>query len=81
MKAKEDNWERVFKGYEHSGLSQEAFCSEQGIPIAKFKYQWRKKIESGNHKVDGPTKSDKPSHFEPILISKQAAQGKIIKIF
>lgn len=69
MKSKEDYWERLFKGYERSGLSQEDFCSEQGIPIAKFKYQWRKKIESASQKVDAPNKLDEPSHFEPILIS------------
>lgn len=71
MKSKEEYWERVFKGYERSGLSQEDFCSEQGIPIAKFKYQWRKKIESGSHKADAPNKLDKTSHFEPILISNK----------
>lgn len=69
MKSKEEYWERLFKGYERSGLSQEEFCSERGIPIAKFKYQWRKRIASGNQKADAPNKSDKPSHFEPILIS------------
>lgn len=69
MKSKEEYWERLFKGYERSGLSQEDFCREQGIPIAKFKYQWRKKIEPGNRKLEAQDKSDKPSHFEPILIS------------
>ena len=67
MKAKEEYWERLFKGYERSGLSQEVFCSEQGIPIEKFKYQWRKRIASVSH--DSQNKSDKPSHFEPILIN------------
>lgn len=69
MKSKEEYWERLFKGYERSGLSQEDFCSEQGISIAKFKYQWRKRIESESEKTGAPIKSDKPSHFEPILIS------------
>ncbi|HAT4455383.1 TPA: hypothetical protein I9276_000350 [Legionella pneumophila] len=71
MKSKEEYWERVFKGYERSGLSQEDFCSEQGIPIAKFKYQWRKRIASGSQKADSQNRSDKPSHFEPILISNK----------
>ncbi len=72
MKSKEEYWERLFKGYEQSGLSQEDFCNEQGIPITKFKYQWRKKIETGSRKADSQNKSDNPSHFEPILISKKA---------
>lgn len=29
----------LFQESERSGLSQEFFCSERGIPIAKFKYQ------------------------------------------
>lgn len=69
MKSKEEYWERVFKGYERSGLSQEEFCSEQGISVTKFKYQWRKRIVSGSQKDDSQNKSAKPSHFEPILIS------------
>ena len=71
MKSKEEYWDRLFKGYERSGLSQEDFCSEQGIPIAKFKYQWRKKIGTGIRKDGAQNQSDNPCHFEPILISKK----------
>ena len=71
MKSKEEYWERLFQGYEGSGLSQEDFCSEQGIPIAKFKYQWRKRIVSGSQQSDSQNKLDNPSHFEPILISNK----------
>lgn len=70
MKSKEEYWERLFKGYERSGLSQENFCIGQGIPIAKFKYQWRKRIASESQKTDSQNKSDIASHFEPLLISK-----------
>ncbi|HAU3632962.1 TPA: hypothetical protein F7064_13105 [Legionella pneumophila] len=73
MKSKEEYWDRLFKGYERSGLSQEEFCSEQGIPISKFKYQWRKRIASENQKAPSQNKSDKPIHFEPILISNKDA--------
>jgi hypothetical protein len=69
MKIKDEYWERVFKGYEGSGLSQEEFCREQGIPIAKFKYQWRKKFGSRSKETKIQNSSDKLSHFEPILIS------------
>lgn len=71
MKSKEEYWDRLFKGYERSGLSQEDFCSEQGISITKFKYQWRKKIGVESRKANSQNISDKPSHFEPILISKK----------
>lgn len=70
MKSKEEYWDRLFKGYERSGLSQEEFCSEQGIPIAKFKYQWRKKFGTRGNKTTAQTRSDKPNYFEPVLISK-----------
>ncbi len=71
MKIKEKYWDGIFKGYECGGLSQEDFCREQGLPIATFKYQWRKRIASGSQKADSQNKSDKPSHFEPILISAE----------
>ena len=71
MKSKEANWDRLFKGYEQSGLSQEDFCNEQGIPLTQFKYQWRKKIGAGSKKTEPKNKSDTPSDFEPILICKK----------
>lgn len=71
MKSKEEYWERLFTGYERSGLSQEDFCSEQGIPIEKFKYQWRKKFGSRNNKPKSQNSFDKPIHFEPVLISNK----------
>jgi hypothetical protein len=81
MKSKEEYWGRLFKGYERSGLSQEDFCNEQGIPITQFKYQWRKKIGTGSRKADLQNKSDKPGDFEPILVSKKdsAHQEAIMK--
>ena len=69
MKSKEEYWGRLFKGYEGSGLSQEDFCSEQGIPIEKFKYQWRKKFGSRSNKKKSQNSFDKSIHFEPVLIS------------
>jgi hypothetical protein len=71
MKSKEAYWDRLFKGYEQSGLSQEDFCNEQEISLTKFKYQWRKKIGTGSKKTDPQNKSDNHGHFEPILISKK----------
>ena len=71
MKSREEHWEQLFKGYERSRLSQEDFCSEQGIPIEKFKYQWRKKFGSRSNKTKAQNSSDKPFHFEPVLISSK----------
>ena len=73
MKSKEDYWERLFTGYERSGLSQEDFCSEQGISIEKFKYQWRKKLRLRSNKPKSQISFDKPIRFEPVLISNKDA--------
>lgn len=67
MKTKEAYWERLLKGYEGSGLSQEDFCREEGIPVAKFKYQWRKRMASVSQKAN----SEKPIHFEAVRINKE----------
>ncbi len=68
MKAKEEYWEQLFKSYKRSGLSQEAFCGEQGISIPKFKYQWRKKFDSKSNQTNVQNSPDNFSPFEPILI-------------
>ncbi|WP_058478921.1 IS66 family insertion sequence element accessory protein TnpA [Legionella waltersii] len=54
-----------------SGLSQEDFCREQEIPIAKFKYQWRKRMVSGSQKANSQNNSEKPIHFEQVRISNE----------
>jgi hypothetical protein len=71
MKSKDEYWERLLKGYERSGLSQEAFCSAQGIPIEKFNYQWRKQFGTRSNKTKAQNNSDTSCPFEPILISNQ----------
>ncbi|WP_115707365.1 IS66 family insertion sequence element accessory protein TnpA [Legionella sainthelensi] len=76
MKSREEHWEQLFKDYERSRLSQEDFCSEQGIPIEKFKYEWRKKFGSRSNKTKAQNSSDKPIHFEPILISNKDSVHK-----
>lgn len=68
MKAKEEYWDQVFTSYERSGLSKEVFCSQQEIPIAKFKYRWRKKIESVSYMTAAQNLTDQVRHFEPIQI-------------
>ena len=70
MKAKKEYWDRLFKGYEKSGLTQKDFCKQQGVPFTKFKYRWRKKIASTASRT-GPKKRVN-NHFEPVLISKSA---------
>jgi hypothetical protein len=40
VKLEEDYWQKIIKEYEGSGLSQNNFCIQQGIPVAQFKYRW-----------------------------------------
>lgn len=46
-------WRELMKVYEDSGLSQQAFCQQQGIALSTF-YSWRNKLseqsELGNHR-------------------------------
>ena len=51
-------------------MRQEDFCSEQGIPIAQFKYQWRKKFGAKSNKTTEQNSSEKHGYFEPAVISK-----------
>jgi hypothetical protein len=50
VKLQKDYWRKLIKEYEGSGLSQNDFCSEKGIPIAQFKYRWRHEMESNGKK-------------------------------
>ncbi len=50
MKLEEDYWRKLIKEYEGSNLSQNNFCSQKGIPVAQFKYRWRKEVEVNSKK-------------------------------
>ena len=51
VKLAADYWQKIIKEYEGSGLSQNDFCSQQGIPVAQFKYRWRRELESDSKKA------------------------------
>jgi hypothetical protein len=52
VKLEEDYWQKIIKDYEGSGLSQNDFCSQQGIPVAQFKYRWRREMERTSNKKE-----------------------------
>lgn len=76
MKAKESDWERLFKGYKASGLSQLGFCKEQGIPFAKFKYQWRKRNKLISKPRRGIKKEQASPLFESVIIKGEQGSAR-----
>ncbi len=50
VKLQEDYWRKLIKEYEGSCLSQNDFCSQQGISVAQFKYRWRREMENDRKK-------------------------------
>ena len=58
-----DKWRNLIEEHEKSGLSQVAFCKQEGIPVSHFCY-YRSRIKVKNT----------PSHavFSPIHLHKQS---------
>ncbi|MDN5940068.1 MAG: hypothetical protein L0H83_15600, partial [Salinisphaera sp.] len=44
MGSKSDTWRGHLAGWRDSGLSQAAYCRQQGLALASFGY-WRRKLE------------------------------------
>lgn len=47
-----EKWQNILKKWEESGLTHEAFCSREKVPLSSF-YAWRKKLKTlgnGNQK-------------------------------
>jgi hypothetical protein len=87
VQLKEEDWCRLLKEYAVSGMTQNDFCLQQGIPVAPFKYRWRKEMEQKNRrKQSNLFGSITPSHFEEVSISgvdllpKEPSPLSVIKI-
>lgn len=70
VKLAADYWQKIIKEYEGSGLSQSDFCSQQGIPVAQFKYRWRREMErtSNNKERVEPRRLVVVPRFEEVSI-------------
>lgn len=69
MKSKVEYWQELIKQYEASRQSQEEFCIEKGIPLAKFKYRRRRQMEHKSiRQLVQSAKSPSLSRFEEISI-------------
>jgi hypothetical protein len=70
VKLKEEDWCRLLKEYAGSGLTQNDFCLQKGIPVAPFKYRWRKEMEQKNRIEQSELPPFvAPPRFEEVSIS------------
>ncbi len=53
-------WQGIIKKYEASGLSQQAFCTQQGLALSSF-YKWRKTLKTDTDSE--PPRIDDSSNF------------------
>lgn len=53
----------VVSGFLKSGLSQRAFCKQEGIPVSIFQY-WLKKYRNQGEQIESP-------HFHEITITPE----------
>lgn len=70
LKLEDDYWRKLIKAYEESNLSQNDFCSQQGIAVARFKYRWRREMACNNKKERSePRRLKVVPRFEAVSIS------------
>lgn len=68
QKYSQDEMVLAMELWRESGLSQQKFCTREGIPFYIFKY-WHKKLRN-NNKPGSP----EPLPFIPVQISRQVEQ-------
>ena len=59
--SKEPFWRQHIEGYEHSSLSQNQYCSKNGLALSTFSY-WRRKI--------GTKTKATPPRFYPLTVQQ-----------
>nr|MBA3535592.1 hypothetical protein [Tatlockia sp.] len=75
MKYKED-WQGLINEYESSGLGQEEFCKNKGLPLAQFKYRWRNHVVQKRRQKAASLKSESTVGFEAVSLTKPVQQVK-----
>lgn len=70
VKLKADYWQELINECEVSGLTHNDFCRQKGIPVAKFKYRWRREMElnSKKERIESKRLMSVPN-FEEVSIS------------
>lgn len=72
VRRSEAQWQSIVQEYAASGLSQQAFCVQQGLALSSF-YKWRKKMLSGGE----PLRADDPGKLfvEVATVDREAPPG------
>lgn len=53
------DWEQIFAAFEHSGLSQTAFCRREGLALSTFQH-WKRRLAA--------CEQTQPSPEQPAMI-------------
>ncbi|WIX08407.1 IS66 family insertion sequence element accessory protein TnpA [Xanthomonas oryzae] len=68
MHSKREQWAGYVQGWQASGLSQAAWCREQGLSLASFGY-WRRRLAEGAVALAGVS----PLCVQPVAAPDSAA--------
>jgi len=64
-----EQWQEILSAYENSGLSQEAFCTQQSLATSTF-HKWRQRLAA-----DKPQTQAVPEFIELTSIPQSAHSG------
>jgi transposase len=70
-------WERLVRGWERSGLSQQAYCERRGISVASLQ-RWRRLLAPGPG-TESPVAAPAPE-FVPVTLVDDAAAAAAVEL-
>jgi len=69
-------WQELVDAHANSGLSQRAFCEQQGISVASFGY-WKRKLKANNdHQLSGDSRPTISDGWLELPLAVQSGGGK-----
>ena len=71
--SKKRHWAEVMTAWSESGLSQAAFCKEQGIPLSTFQY-WRYQGRTADRKAAERQRDVSDPPFVPVTVRAAAPE-------
>ena len=72
------DWPRTIEAWQHSGLSQKAFCREQNIAYSHFKYHCYGSARPSKNNAQSTEKhniGETPAAFAPIHITESSSEA------
>lgn len=79
--SKKEFWQDHIQQWKKSGLSQQAYCAQQGIRYTTFGY-WRKRLESGEakHKQFAPVEVRQAQQDSTLSVKVRLVSGMVVSI-